>query len=490
MKTFLSVDLGAGSGRVIAARYDGERVSMETVNRFDNTPVEINGHIFWNIPSLLANIRSGLLSAKEKYGDIAAVGVDTWGVDYALMDKSGRMLSLPYAYRDSRNNPQNTQKVFDKVGRQSLYSCTGIQFMDFNTLFQLNAEHDEVDSLLPKADRLLFIPDLLNFALCGVMANEATIASTSQIIDVRTRDWCQPLLAKLGIPASLFSSPVQPGTMLGKLRGLPGMEGTPVAVVGGHDTASAVASVPSNPATSWGYLATGTWALLGVECAKPVLSDLSYELSYTHEGAVNGQFRYLKNCTGMWMIQELRRAWSENGDLPDFESLMKQAMEAKPFRSLVDPDYPAFQSPGRMPEKITDFCRLTNQPIPETKGEFYRAAMEGIVMRYREVWGELERLTGQKRDVLHMIGGATKDAMHCQMTADALNIDIACGPAEGASMGNAIAQMVATGDLHSFEEGRKLVRDSVELTHWSPKNPDVWAEAFSRWTVARRAAAK
>ena len=490
MKTFLSVDLGAGSGRVIAARYDGRRVVMETVNRFDNTPVEFNGHIFWNIPSLLSNIRAGLIAGKEKFGEIAAVGVDTWGVDYALMDKSGRMLSLPYAYRDSRNNAQNTQKVFEKVGRQALYLSTGIQFMDFNTVFQLNAELDEIDSLLPKADRLLFIPDLINFALCGVMANEATIASTSQIIDVQTRDWCRPLLGKLGIPTSLFSPPVQPGTMLGKLRGLNGMENTPVAVVGGHDTASAVASVPSDPATSWGYLATGTWALLGVECSEPVLSDLSYELSYTHEGAVNGQFRYLKNCTGMWMIQELRRAWSENGDLPDFESLMKQAMEAKPFRSLIDPDYPAFQSPGRMPQKVADFCRLTNQPIPETKGEFYRAAMEGIVMRYREVWGELERLTGRRRDVLHMIGGATKDAMHCQMTADALNIDIACGPAEGASMGNAIAQMVATGDLRSFEDGRRLVRESIELTYWAPKNPDVWAEAFSRWTEARRIATK
>ena len=488
MKTYLSVDLGAGSGRVIAARYDGNKVSTETVNRFDNTPVEFNGHIFWNIPSLLSSIRAGLAAAKEKYGEIAALGVDTWGVDYALMDKSGRMLSLPYAYRDSRNDSKNTQKVYDKVGRKALYMSTGIQFMDFNTLFQLNAEHDEADSLLSKADRLLFIPDLINFALCGTMANEATIASTSQIIDVQTRDWCKPLLAKLGIPEHLFSTPVQPGTMLGSLRGLTGMEKVPVAAVGAHDTASAVASVPADPATSWGYLATGTWALLGVETAEPVLSDLSYELSYTHEGAVNGKFRYLKNCTGMWMIQELRRAWSENGDVPDFESLMKQAMASKPFRSLIDPDYAAFQSPGRMPEKIADFCRLTKQPVPETKGEFYRAAMEGIVMRYREVWSELEKLTGQKREVLHMIGGATKDAMHCQMTADALNIDIACGPAEGASMGNAIAQMVATGDLRSFEEGRKLVRESIMLEHWSPKHPDAWTEAFPKWIAARRAA--
>ena len=209
------------------------------------------------------------------------------------------------------------------------------------------------------------------------MANEATIASTSQLIDVQTRGWCAPLLKTLEIPAGLFSPPAQPGTMLGALRGVPGMDGVPVALVGAHDTASAVASVPADPATSWGYLATGTWALLGVETPEPVLSDLSSELSYTHEGAVNGQFRYLKNCTGMWMIQELRRAWSEGGSAPDFEALMRQAVAAEPFRSFIDPDYPAFQSPGRMPEKMADFCRLTQQPVPETQGEFYRAAMEG-----------------------------------------------------------------------------------------------------------------
>ncbi|MGI5869554.1 MAG: rhamnulokinase [Kiritimatiellia bacterium] len=488
MKTYLAVDLGAGSGRVIAARFDGRALEMETVNRFENVPVELNGHIHWNIPSLLTDIRDGLAAAKAKHGDIACVGVDTWGVDYALMDKTGRMLGLPYAYRDARNTPENARQVFDRFGRKALYQATGIQFMDINTVFQLHAERQELDSLLPKASRLLFTPDLVNFELCGEMANEATIASTSQLIDVQTRDWCAPLLQKLDIPASLFSPPAKPGAMLGTLRAVPGMDGVPVAIVGAHDTASAVAAVPADPATSWGYLSTGTWALLGVETPEPILTDLSYELSYTHEGAVNGQFRYLKNCTGMWMVQELRRAWSEGGSAPDYETLMQQAVDAKPFRSFIDPDHPPFQSPGRMPEKIVEFCEATNQPAPETQGEFYRAAMEGIVMRYREVWGELEQLTGRKRNVLHMIGGATKDALHCQMTADALNIAITCGPAEGAAMGNALAQMVATGDLADFDQGRQLIRASIEPIHWEPKDPDVWHEAFPRWQAARAAA--
>lgn len=489
MKTFLSVDLGAGSGRVIAARFDGKTIAMETVNRFDNTPVELNGHLFWNVPSLITCIREGLSAARKQYGQIASVGVDTWGVDYALMDRSGRILSLPYAYRDARNTPANTQAVFDKVGRKGLYMSTGIQFMDFNTLFQLHAERNEQDSLLPKANRLLFMPDLINFLLCGEMANEATISSTSQMIDIHTRDWSPALLQAIGIPEGFLTTPVQPGTVLGAIRDIDGFEGVPLVIVGAHDTASAVASVPADPASSWGYLATGTWALLGVESTDPVLSDLSYSLSYTHEGAVNGAFRYLKNCTGMWMIQELRRAWAERGSTPDFDALMNEAMAAAPFRSLIDPDYPDFQSPGGMPDKIAEFCRRTNQPVPETKGQFYRAAMEGIVMRYREVWSELEQLTGVKREILHMIGGATKDALHCQMTADALNVKIACGPVEGAAMGNAIAQMVGTGDLASFDAGRKLVQDSITLEYWEPKRPGDWDDAFVCWKACRLKAA-
>lgn len=273
MKTVLAVDLGAGSGRVIAGRYDGKRLTLETVNRFENVPVELNGHIHWNVLSLLQNIREGIRLAHTRYGEIGSIGVDTWGVDYALLDATGRLLGLPYAYRDGRNTPENAQQVFDRIGRRALYQTTGIQFMDINTIFQLHAERRERDSLLPKASRLLFMPDLINFELSGEMANEATIASTSQLIDVQQRDWSATLLDSLEIPRTLFSTPSNPGTLLGKLRGLPGLEGVPVALVGAHDTASAVASVPADESSTWGYLATGTWALLGFELSEPVLSD-------------------------------------------------------------------------------------------------------------------------------------------------------------------------------------------------------------------------
>ena len=488
MSTHLAIDLGAGSGRVIAAVFDGSKLSLEVVSRFDNTPVEFGGHLFWNLPGLLADIRAGLRAGAARYGAIASVGVDTWGVDYGLLDRSGRLLGLPYIYRDGRNTPVNTREVFDLVGKQSLYNATGTQFMDFNTIFQLHAERAEPASLLDLADRALFMPDLINYALCGVKANEATIASTSGLIDLTTRDFSPSLLSAIGVKPDLFRTPTPPGTVLGAVRGVPGLEGTPVVTVGAHDTASAVASVPADPATNWGYLATGTWALFGVEIDRPILSDDSYELSYTHEGAVNGKFRFLRNCTGMWMIQELRRAWTVNGVKPDFEEMMHEAEAAEPFRSLLDPDYPQFQMPGRMPEKIVEFCRLTGQPIPETHGQFYRAAMEGVVMRYRQVWAELAKLTGRRRDVLHMIGGAIRDAMHCRMTADALGAAIACGPVEGAAMGNAVAQLVGLGDLRDFEEGRRLIRDSIEVSRWEPEAPAAWDDAYPRWLAAKQRA--
>lgn len=490
MKTHLAIDLGAGSGRVIAARHDGAKLAMEVVSRFDNTPVEFAGHLFWNLPQLLQDIRAGLRAAAAKYGQIASVGVDTWGVDYGLLDRSGRLLGLPYIYRDGRNTTVNTEAVFDLVGKRALYDATGIQFMDFNTIFQLHAERAEPASLLDLADRLLFMPDLVCYALCGEKANEATIASTSGLVDLQTRDFSPSLLSGIGVPTSLFRTPVAPGTVLGAVRGLPGLESVPLVAVGSHDTASAVAAVPADPATSWGYLSTGTWALLGVETEKPILTDDSYELNYTHEGAANGKIRFLRNCTGMWMIQELRRAWTEQdgGAKPSWDALMHEAEAAPAFRSLLDPDYPQFAMPGRMPEKIVEFCRLTGQPIPETRGQFYRAAMEGVVMRYRQVWTDLARLTGRRRDVLHMIGGATRDAMHCQMTADALGASIACGPDEGAAMGNAIAQMVGLGDLRDFDDGRRLVRDSIEIAHWSPKDSASWDEAYPRWLAAKQRA--
>ncbi len=486
-KTFLAADLGASSGRVMAGHFDGSKITLEQLNRFDNTPVEMAGHLHWNVAALLDGIREGLTKAAASGRSLVSVGVDTWGVDFGLLDRSGRLLGLPYMYRDSRNDGM-AASFFDIYGRRKLYDKTGIQFIDFNTTFQLLAEAREADSLLPKAHRLLMMPDLMNYWLCGIQANEATIASTGQCIDLATRSWAMDVLEAAGAPAHLFGELLPPGRVLGPIRGMAGLEKVPVVTVGSHDTASAVASVPAPADQSWVYLSTGTWALMGVELDQPILTDLSYEMQYTHEGGVSGNLRYLKNITGMWLVQELRRAWREEGDDSDFDTLMNMAEQSQPFAHLIDPDDPPFAAPGGMPEKIAAYCRRTGQPVPETKGAFIRAALEGLVLRYREVWQELEDLTGIKRDGLNMIGGATKDRLHCQMTADALGVPITCGPVEGAATGNILAQMLATGDIASIAEGRDIVRASTEPDIYLPEASDPWEENFGRWQAIKQQA--
>lgn len=410
-KTVLAVDLGAGSGRVIAGHYDGSALTLEVINRFDNAPFELCGHLHWNIPALLTGIRDGIRQGIATQGDITSVGVDTWGVDYGLLDKQGRLLALPYAYRDSRNVGAIDAYCNAHGGRRSIYMRTGSQFIDFNTLFQLDVESRSGDSLLPKADRLLMMPDLISYWLCGVAANEATAASTSNAIDLQTKTWAYDLLEAAGAPRTLFRDPVHPGTRLGPIQGFSDAS-FPVVAVGGHDTASAVAAVPANPSTRWGYLATGTWALMGVMISTPLANDETYALNYTHEGGVAGDYRFLKNITGMWLLQELRRAWKLEGLDLSYADIERLASEAQPFAHFIDPDDPTFATPGDMPRKFVDFCRRTGQPLPQTPGELARMAYEGMILRYREVWQEIERLTATHRDILHMVGGATRDAFH------------------------------------------------------------------------------
>ena len=382
-------------------------------------------------------------------------------------------------YRDSRNVGM-CDAVCARVGRREIYDRTGIQFMDINTLFQLEAEFREKDSLLAKADRLLHTPDLMNYWLCGVRANETTIASTGQTINLRTRTWDADLLKAVGAPLRLFGEIVQPGAKLAPVRCVPGLK-APVVTVGSHDTASAVAAVPAPKGGHWAYLATGTWALMGLEILAPIISDLSYEYSYTHEGGVGGTFRFLKNITGMWIYQELRRAWKEAGEDIEFDDLTKMAGAEKPLVSLINPNDPVFSSPGNMPQTMADYCKNTGQPIPQTKGAFVRCALESMVMCYREVWLQLETLTDIRRDSLNMIGGGVRNALHCQMTADALNTPVTCGPTEGAAMGNVLAQMLASGDIASIDQGRDLIRASTSLDTYLPRDTAPWDDAYARW---------
>ncbi|MBR1609563.1 MAG: rhamnulokinase [Kiritimatiellae bacterium] len=486
-KIYVASDLGAGSGRVIAGRFDGSRLRLEETNRFENSQTLLPEGLHWDMVALYRAIVAGIREAR-KLGEISAVGIDTWGVDCALVDDTGRLLGLPYSYRDARLDGV-MEETCRRLGRRRIYDATGTQFMPINTLFQLVAESKEKCSLLDRAARFLMVPDLFDYWLSGELSNELTIASTSQCLDVRTRDWAWDLIDAAGLPRRMFGPLVRPGTVLGPLRNVEGVKPAVVAV-GTHDTASAVAAIPVPREGAWGCLSTGTWALIGAEIPEPVFSDEAYECSYTNEIGVTGGIRFMKNITGMWIYQELHRAWKARGEDVSYDAMTEMASRARPLASAIFPDAPEFARAGHMDEKMADWCKRTGQPVPQTKGEFARCALESMVLRYKELWGQLERITGVKRDGLNMIGGATRNPLHCQMTADALGVPVLCGPTEGAIAGNVLVQMIATGDLKDLEEARELVRVSDPPATYlpDPARAAAWDEALDRFVAMRTAA--
>ena len=479
-KVYVAADFGAGSGRVIAGRFDGSRLRLEETARFENAQTNLLGRVHWDMVALYRNLLDGIRSARG-FGRPRSVGIDTWGVDCALLDRSGRLLGLPYSYRDPRLDGV-MEETCARLGRRRIYDATGTQFMPINTLYQLVAEAKEPDSLLDRADRFLMVPDLFDYWLSGEKANELTIASTSQCLDVRSRGWAYGILEEAGLPRRVFGDLVRPGTVLGPLRGVEGIDAAVVAV-GTHDTASAVAAIPVPENGAWGCLSTGTWGLVGAEIPEPVFSDEAFENSWTNEIGVSGGIRFMKNLTGMWIYQELHRAWKAQGEDVAYDRMTAMAAKAKPFVSLIDPDAPEFQRAGHMDEKIAAWCRRTGQPVPESKGAFARCALESMVLRYRELWEQLRRITGVERDGLNMIGGATRNPLHCQMTADALGVPVLCGPTEGACTGNILVQMIAMGDLRDLAEARELVRVSDPPIAYepAPSAAAAWDEALDRF---------
>ncbi len=480
-KVYLAADLGASNGRVMAGIYDGEKLAIEEVHRFENQPQERDGSFRWDFDVLLQSIKTGFKAAAAKFGkDIVSVGVDTWGVDYGLLDESGKLIDMPFAYRDPRTEKME-EEACKRVPRREIYETTGIQFMFFNTLFQILSEVVAGRQELKKASRLLFTPDLVNYMLSGVATNEYTISSTSQLLDVRKRDWATGMMAKMGIPTHLFGDITQPGTCLGpilpEIQGATGLQNVNVVAVGGHDTASAVAAVPAE-SDSYAYLSSGSWSLMGIESAEPVVSDSAYDFGFTNEGGVGGTIRLLKNITGLWILQECRRAWAEAGSEMDFGEIGKLAQESEPFRSFIDPDDPSFTTPGDMPARIRDYCVRTDQPVPETPGQFARTALESLAFRCRTVFSNLEKLTGRRIDVLHIVGGGIKDVMLSQLTANAINRTVIAGPVEASSAGNIIVQMMAAGALATREDGKELMKRSFEPINYEPTDRADFEKAY------------
>ncbi|HSD28880.1 MAG TPA: rhamnulokinase family protein, partial [Vicinamibacteria bacterium] len=415
-------------------------------------------------------------------GELAGVGVDTWGVDFALLDGSGRLLANPYHYRDCLGTGI-LERTLARVPRAEIFAATGIQLLELNTLFQLALLQERGAAELAAAGRLLMMPDLFSYWLGGRTVNEYTIATTSQCFDTRAGDWARGLLEQLSLPAAIFGEVVSPGTVLGRLRaGIAEETGAgplPVIAVGGHDTALAVAAIPAR-GRDFAYVSSGTWSLLGAEIEAPCITDASLAANFTNEGGVCGTIRFLKNLCGLWLVQECRRAWAKGGKADSYDDLAAMASAAPAFRSLVDVDRPDFAAPGDMPGRLQAFCRRTSQPVPETKGEIVRCALDSLALKYRYVLATLEGILGRRLEPLHVVGGGSRNRLLCQLAADATGRTVVAGPVEATAAGNVAMQAMALGELGSLGEARELVRRSFEIDTYEPRPAAAVEDAYAR----------
>jgi len=480
----LGFDFGASSGRAMLGKFDGNVLTLEEIHRFSNDPVDLNGHFHWDTLRLFWEIKQGLLKyANGGYGDLAGMGIDTWGCDYGLIGPSGELLGIPYNYRDDRTDGM-MEEAFKKVSKEKIFETTGIAFLKFNTLFQLLAAKLSGSPALEHAETLLFMPDLFAYFLTGEKATEYTDASTGQILDAKTRKWAFDLIRALGIPEKIFTDIQEPGTVRGKIKASIAQElgigEIPVIAVASHDTASAVAAVPAME-EDYAYLSSGTWSLMGVETKTPIINKNMLEWNYTNEGGVEGTYRVLKNIMGLWIVQECKREWDRRGEVYGFGELVDMAKTSEPFQSLIDPDNDVFYSPGQMPEKVQKFCAETGQKVPQTKGEIMRCVYESLALKYRWSMEKLDEITGKRLKVLHIVGGGTQNKLLNQFTANAINRPVICGPIEATAIGNVMVQAMALGEVKNLAEIRQVVRNSFPTEEYMPQDVEQWNEAYEKF---------
>lgn len=464
---FIAIDIGASSGRVILGRWDGTRFTLEEIHRFPNGMIERDGHLFWDVNRLWHEVQHGLrtYARQEQSSRLASIGIDTWAVDYGLIDEAGNLIGDPFAYRDARNEGM-AERIDAIIPPTELYERTGLQRLPFNTLYQLYAERQ--GDRLPRAATMLLIPDLFHYWLTGKRVAEYTNASTTMFLDARRRVWATDLLERLGIPTHLLPPLVMPGTPLGPLvpelreaLGLPG--NVTVVAVGTHDTASAVAAVPHLDAQS-AYISSGTWSLVGVERSEPLINEAARRLNVTNEGGVYGTIRLLKNVSGLWLLQECQRCWQADGLNLSWDAIIAQAAAAPAGRSYIDPDAPEFLAVGDMPARIREYCRRNGQPVPETVGEIARCCLDSLALRYREVIDALADLTGQPITTVRIVGGGSQNTLLCQLTADLCRRPVVAGPTEGTALGNILVQAIAMGYLPDLATARQVAAASVSQT--------------------------
>ena len=478
-KRVLAFDFGASSGRAIIGCFDGDKITLEEVHRFSNDPVSVGGTVYWDVLRLFYEIKQGIIKAKIA-GGFDSIGIDTWGVDFGLIDSEGKLMENPVHYRDARTAGL-VDEAFKTMPKEKLYGITGIQFMELNTLFQLISLKKYRPWMLERADKMLFMPDLFGYMLTGKMCAEYSIASTSQLIDLDKRTWSKEILDAFGIKESVFAPLVQPGTVLGELSKEVceecGVDPVPVISVCGHDTQSAITSVPCEDG-DFAFLSSGTWSLFGTELDKPIVNETSMNINITNEGGFDGSTGFLKNIIGLWLIQESRRQWKREGKEYSYADLEKLALAAEPFKCFIDPDAPEFVPHGNIPERVREFCRKTGQYVPETVGEIMRCIYESLAMKYRLTFEKLRECTERDYPVIHVIGGGTKDGLLCQMTANSCDRTVKAGPIEATVMGNVAVQLMSDGSVKNIGQARKIVADSSELKTFEPKDTDKWAEAY------------
>ena len=478
-KRVLAFDFGASSGRAIIGCFDGDKITLEEVHRFSNDPVSVGGTVYWDVLRLFYEIKQGIVKAKIA-GGFDSIGIDTWGVDFGLIDSEGKLMENPVHYRDTRTAGL-VEESFKTMPKEKLYGVTGIQFMELNTLFQLISLKKYRPWMLERADKMLFMPDLFAYMLTGKMCAEYSIATTSQLIDLETKSWSKEILDAFGIKKSLFAPLVKPGTVLGELSKEIceecGVDPVPVISVCGHDTQSAITSVPCEDG-NFAFLSSGTWSLFGTELDSPIVNETSMNINITNEGGFDDSTGFLKNIIGLWLIQESRRQWKREGEEYSYADLEKLALAAEPFKCFIDPDAPEFVPHGNIPERVREFCRRTGQYVPQTVGEVMRCIYESLAMKYRLTFEKLRECTKRDYPVIHVIGGGTKDGLLCQMTANSCDRTVKAGPIEATVMGNVAVQLMSDGSVDNIGQARKIIADSSELKIFEPKETGDWAKAY------------
>ncbi len=481
---YLAYDLGASSGRAVVGQFDGARIALREIHRFSNSGIPVSDSLYWNVLRLFEHMLQGLRRCVQTCGtDLMGIGIDTWGVDFALLDAQDELLSNPHCYRDPRTQGM-IEAAFKRVSREEIFEQTGVQFLEINTLYQLLAMSLQKSPQLLAAQTFLMMPDLFNFWLTGRKVCEFSDATTTQFYDPRRGGWATDLLNRMEIPTAMLPEIVPPGTPLGPLRPAiasdVGLQSAEVIAPACHDTGSAVAAAPMEGPDSL-YISCGTWALLGAELAEPAITPAALTHNFTNEGGVCNTFRFLKNITGLWLVQECKRIWARDGRDLSYDDLTRLASEARPLTAFVDPDHADFLSPGDMPARIRAFCQRTGQPAPETEGAIIRCALESLALKCRTVLDQLEDVLEKRMETIHIVGGGTQNTLLCRFTANAAGRPVIAGPVEATALGNILMQALARGQVGSLAEIREIVRNSTDLITYEPGETEAWGEAYERF---------